>query len=84
MKTLQDTYGKEFFEEFTSATNRSRGQTEYLFELCDHDLNKLVELEEKLKNNFVGWVPGDKEALDKVLSMGEGNVRLLDLKKFKL
>jgi len=82
MKTFKDTHGKDFFEKFTSATNRSRGQTEELFLLVDGDFDKLVELEEKLKNNFVFWVPGDKESVDHVLAM-DNSLKVLDLKEFK-
>jgi hypothetical protein len=41
--------------------------------LCGSDFGKLLEVERKLKNNFVFWVPGDKEALDYVLGLGEGS-----------
>ena len=80
--TLKDKYGKEFFEEFTTATNRSRGQTEELFHLVGEDLSKLVELEEKLSNNFVGWVPGDKSDVALVMSM-PNSLKVLDLSLFK-
>lgn len=59
-------------EELTNKTNRSRNQTQFLFELCDFNFEKLVELERKLKNNFVMYVPGDKDEVSRVLSLGEG------------
>ena len=64
---------KGLLNRLTKITNRSNGQTQFLFELCDCDFEKLLELERKLKNNFVGWVPGDKESLNHVLSMGDGS-----------
>ena len=57
----------------TKLTNRSKAQTLFLFELCDFDFEKLLELERKLHNNFVFWVPGDKESRDLVLSMDYGS-----------
>lgn len=50
-------------------TNRSKGQTQFLFELCDMDFDKLVVLEETLKNNFVFYCPGNKKSVEKVLKM---------------
>jgi hypothetical protein len=64
---------KGLLERLTKITNRSNGQTQFLFELCDCDFEKLLDLERKLKNNFVGWVPGDKESLNTVLNMGESS-----------
>lgn len=73
----------------TDLTNRSKGQTQFLFELCDFDFEKLLELERKLHNNFVFWVPGDKESRDIVLKMDYGSgwwdkmYGVLDWKKCK-
>lgn len=63
---------KNLMEELTNKTNRSRNQTQFLFELCDFNFEKLVELERKIKNNFVSYCPGDKEEVERVLSLGEG------------
>lgn len=71
MKNLKLESG--LLDRLTKITNRSKGQTQFLFELCDCDFDKLLELERKLKNNFVFWVPGDKESLDLVLRMGDGS-----------
>ena len=60
-------------EKLSDCTNRSYGQTLFLFELLDRDLKKLVLLEQKLKNNFVNYCPGDKEECEKVLGMGDGS-----------
>ena len=56
----------------TNLTNRSNSQTQFLFELCDFNFHKLLELERKLKNNFVFYCPGDKESVSKILAMSEG------------
>ena len=82
MKTMKETYGNEFFNKFTNLTNRSANQTEFLYELCNYYLDTLVELEEKLANNFVGYCPGDKETVEMVLLM-ENNKKVLDM-KFKI
>lgn len=59
-------------EELTNKTNRSKNQTQFLFELCDFNFEKLVELERKIKNNFIFYCPGDKDELNHILSLGEG------------
>jgi hypothetical protein len=63
---------KEFLDRLIAVTYRSKAQTLELLELLDNDVFKLMELEEKLRNNFVGYCPGDKETCDYVLSMGNG------------
>lgn len=68
-----DDYGKDFVDDFTDRTNRSVWQTEFLYKLVDKDLEKLVELEEKLKNNHCSFCPGDKEKVEEVLNMGYGS-----------
>ena len=54
---------------FINKTKRSKGQTNYLFDLCDGDFQKLVKLEEKIKNNFIGYCPSSKEEIEKILNM---------------
>ena len=66
---------KDFVDRFTNATNRSISQTEFLFNLVDGDLLKLIELEEKIKNNFIFYCPGDKREVNKILKMGYENYR---------
>ena len=53
----------------STKVNRARHQLNELFNLVDGDLIKLIRLEEQLHNCFVSWCPGDKEAVDKVMSM---------------
>lgn len=57
---------------FTNATNRSLNQTKFLLDLLDGDLMKLIELEEKMKNNFISAVPGSIEEIDEILNMDYG------------
>ena len=63
---------EKFFQEFTNVTNRSVNQTKFLLELLDGDVNKLVYLEFKLKNNHLSYCPGDKEEVERVLNMSDG------------
>lgn len=58
-------------DSLTTATNRSKGQTLFLLELLDNDLEKLILLEEKIKNNFIFYCPGDKEECERILSLNE-------------
>lgn len=58
-------------KELTNNTNRSKNQTQFLFELCDFNFEKLVELERKIKNNFIFYCPGDKDELNHILSLGD-------------
>jgi len=67
-----------FLPNLINRTNRSKNQTLFLYELCDNDLFKLLEVEEKTKNNYLYYCCGDKEELDNVLSMSNND------NKFKL
>ena len=64
-------------DRLTNFTGRSIGQTQFLFELCKFDFNKLLELETKMKNHFI-WCPGDSKEVDRILSLNKGS------KRFKL
>jgi hypothetical protein len=65
MKTMDN----DLLDRFTDVTNRSKGQTNFLYDLCDGDFQKLVTLEEKIRNNFLSYCPGDKEEVEKILAM---------------
>jgi len=54
-------------------SNRAEAQTQFLFNLLDGDFNKLCELEEKIKNNFLFFCPDSKEEVNKILKMGYGS-----------
>ena len=62
---------KDTLDKLSTVTNRSLNQTQFLFELCDNDLNKLVRLEQKVKNNLLSYCPDDKEEVEKVLALGD-------------
>ena len=64
---------KTFLDKLTDVTNRSKRQTNFLLELLDNDVFKLMELEEKLKNNQLHYCPGTREECEKVFSMGKGS-----------
>jgi len=63
----------KFLDRLTTSTNRTKGQTLFLLNLLQNDMFKLMELEEKLKNNFLHYCPGDKEECDKILGMDNGS-----------
>ena len=54
---------------FVKSTNRSKAQTNFLFELCGGDFQKLVLLEEKIKNNFLDYCPKNKDEVESILNM---------------
>lgn len=58
-------------DNFTNATNRSRGQTEMLLNLLDGDWDKLRELEKRIKGHHLHYCPGSKEECEKILAMPE-------------
>jgi len=60
---------EELIEGFTNLCNRSKGQTNFLFDLCDGDLQKLAMLEERIKNNFIWYCPGDKEEVERIMKL---------------
>jgi len=78
MKTMNP----ELLDRFTSATNRSKAQTNFLFDLCDGDFQKLVRLEEKIKNNFISYCPGDVENVEEILAMND-ETNWFNLDEFK-
>jgi hypothetical protein len=71
----KDTYkhelDKERLNQLTNATNRSNAQTQFLFQLCDGDFEKLKLLEYKLKNSCCFVCPDTKEEVDEILTTKE-------------
>ena len=63
------TVNPELLDRLIDATNRSKGQTNFLYDLCDGDFEKLLRLEEKIRNNFLSYCPSDKEEVEKILAM---------------
>jgi len=55
-------------EELIKKTNRSRGQTLFLYQLVDGNYKKLKELETKIKNTLYICCPGDKNDVDEILA----------------
>ncbi len=64
---------KGLVNRLTNITNRSISQTQFLFELCDYNFVKLVQLEQKIKNNNISYCPGDKKEINTILKMGDGS-----------
>lgn len=65
MKKLDD----EQLNWLTNRTNRSNGQTQFLYDLVDGDFEKLKQLEMQLANCLVNYCPADMETVDMVMTM---------------
>lgn len=50
-------------------TNRSKGQTQFLFNLLEGDFEKLKLLEMKIKNCLLYYCPGNMEEVEKIFLM---------------
>ena len=68
-ETYKHKIDKERLNWLTERTNRSNGQTQFLFQLVDGDFEKLKELEVKMRNCFYFGCPADKETVDEVMNM---------------
>jgi hypothetical protein len=66
----------------TDITGRHPRQTEFLLELLDDNFEDLLILEEKIKNNFIYYCPGNKEEIKKILLMGDKS-KQFNLDSFK-
>jgi hypothetical protein len=55
----------------TGKTNRHPRQTQSLFELVDGDFGRLLQLESLIKRHFLSYSPGDKEEVERILSLPE-------------
>lgn len=80
-KVTDEFLNKQVVEAVSRAANRSRAQTQFLFDLCDRNLPKLLKLEEKIKNTFTFYCPGDKETVEHVLKL-KNKTNLLRFKNF--
>lgn len=69
LRTYKHSLDNERLNWLTSKTNRSNGQTLFLFQLVDGDFDKLKQLEMNIKNCFFNGSPADKETAERVLSM---------------
>lgn len=74
---------RDLLERLTDVTNRLLSQTLFLFDLCDQDFEKLLLLEEKVKNALFTLVcPGNKEELENIMTL-EDKTNLLNLNQFR-
>lgn len=53
----------------THEFNRSKNQTNFLYNLVEGDFDKLLELEHKIKRNFLHYCPGDVNSVNDILKM---------------
>ena len=60
---------EEDFDKLTDFTGRSISQTKFLFELCDSNFKKLVELENKMKKKFIWSCPADKDEVERIMNL---------------
>jgi len=61
----------------TDRTNRGNGQTQFLYDLLNGDFENLKALENKIRNCFLFYCPGNKEEIMKIMVMKQD--RNLDL-----
>ncbi len=60
---------KERLEWLSDKVNRSKGQTQFLFQMVGGDFEKLKALEVQMKNCFVSYCPADVEEVEKVMAL---------------
>jgi len=60
---------KEKLEWITDKTNRSLGQTQFLYKLVEGDFEKLKKLEMQIKNCYIFYCPSTKKEVEKILKM---------------
>jgi hypothetical protein len=60
---------KERLEWISDKVNRSKGQTQFLFQMVGGDFEKLKALEVQIKNCFVSYCPADAEEVEKVMAL---------------
>ena len=64
----------------TNITNRSIGQTKELLFLLDGDINRLIRLEEKIRNNQISYCPADPKEVNKIERMSNDK-KLLNIRE---
>jgi hypothetical protein len=60
---------KERLEWLSDKVNRSKGQTQFLFQMVGGDFEKLKALEVQIKNCFVRYCPAYFEEVEKVMAL---------------
>lgn len=68
-KTYRYELDKESLKEIVSITNRSEAQTQFLLQLVEGDFEKLKQLEKIIKDNHIGYCPGDFEEVNKIFNL---------------
>ena len=69
--TMKNMLYKTARRSLSKKTNRHLRQTTFLYEMCGNDFQKLLKVEERLKNYFLFYCPGDPEEVEKVLALPE-------------
>ena len=67
-KTYQYELNQEDLNWLIERTNRSKGQTVFLYQLVDGDFDKLKHLEKQIKNSFYMCCPDNKDDVENILS----------------
>lgn len=60
---------KERLEWLSGKVNRSKSQTQFLFQLVEGDFEKLKDLEVQIKNCFVDYCPASVEDVERIMSL---------------
>jgi hypothetical protein len=47
--------------------NRSEGQCKFLYDLCDRNIVKYIELETQIKKRRIAYCPGDRKEVERIL-----------------
>ena len=90
MNKIMEKLDKKRLDWIISKTRRSENQTQFLFELCDCDFEKLKILETQIKHCFLNYCPGDKDEVEKILNMNPkifllyNNLSFEELNRLKL
>ena len=59
---------KRLISKISTVFNRSIQQTNFLFELLGNNYQRLIDLELKIKNNFINYCPGDLEDVEVIMN----------------
>ena len=59
---------KNEIEALSTLFNRSYNQTLFLLNLVENDINVLIELETKIKENFIHYCPASINSINKILN----------------
>lgn len=65
---MKETIDDTRFVELMKFSNRSKNQTNFLFELLNEDFNLLVKLERKIKEKLVFYCPSTLDEVNQILN----------------